>query len=214
MIPFHMVEFSKSFCKSSIFQSLQKANGCINPVSNRAFLLHMNLLPIFLTKHVSRYIVMIWSKCMYVNGLQFTNYVFFKVESRAGIHDEVNQLLQLCTARTAWSDSVIRSETSLINESVFCKQQSILTTYESVADFLDQTRFTLYCDDLVKVLTMYVNGLQFTNYVFFKVESRAGSHDEVNQLLQLCTARTAWSDSLIRSKTSLMNESDQRNPIR
>ena len=27
-----------------------------------------------------------------------------------------NQLLQLCTARTAWSDSVIRSETSLITE--------------------------------------------------------------------------------------------------
>ena len=30
---------------------------------------------------------------------------------------ENNQLLQLCTAPTAWSDSVIRSETSLITES-------------------------------------------------------------------------------------------------
>ena len=29
-----------------------------------------------------------------------------------------NQLLQLCTARTAWSDSVIESETSLITEAV------------------------------------------------------------------------------------------------
>ena len=31
-----------------------------------------------------------------------------------------------------------------------------------------------------------------------------------NQLLQRCTARTAWSDSLIKSETSLITESDQR----
>ena len=35
-----------------------------------------------------------------------------------------------------------------------------------------------------------------------------------NQLLQLCTARTAWSDSVIRSETSLIAESDRRGPIR
>ena len=35
-----------------------------------------------------------------------------------------------------------------------------------------------------------------------------------NQLLQLCTARTAWSDSVIRSKTSLITESDRFGPIR
>ena len=35
-----------------------------------------------------------------------------------------------------------------------------------------------------------------------------------NQLLQLCTARTAWSDSVIRSETSLITESDRRGPIR
>ena len=35
-----------------------------------------------------------------------------------------------------------------------------------------------------------------------------------NQLLQLCTARTAWSDSVIMSETSLITESDRRGPIR
>ena len=35
-----------------------------------------------------------------------------------------------------------------------------------------------------------------------------------NQLLQLCTARTAWSDSVIRSETSLITESDRSGPIR
>ena len=35
-----------------------------------------------------------------------------------------------------------------------------------------------------------------------------------NQLLQLCMARTAWSDSVIRSETSLITESDPRGPIR
>ena len=36
----------------------------------------------------------------------------------------------------------------------------------------------------------------------------------LNQLLQLCTARTAWSDSVIRSETSLITESDRCDPIR
>ena len=36
----------------------------------------------------------------------------------------------------------------------------------------------------------------------------------LNQLLQLCTARTAWSDSVIRSETSLITESDRGGPIR
>ena len=36
----------------------------------------------------------------------------------------------------------------------------------------------------------------------------------MNQLLQLCTARTAWSDSVIRSETSLITESDWSGPIR
>ena len=35
-----------------------------------------------------------------------------------------------------------------------------------------------------------------------------------NQLLQLCAARTAWSDSVIRSETSSNTESDQRGLIR
>ena len=35
-----------------------------------------------------------------------------------------------------------------------------------------------------------------------------------NQLLQLCTARIAWSDSVIRSETSLITESDRSGPIR
>ena len=35
-----------------------------------------------------------------------------------------------------------------------------------------------------------------------------------NQLLQLCTARTAWSDSVIRSETSLITESDRSGLIR
>ena len=35
-----------------------------------------------------------------------------------------------------------------------------------------------------------------------------------NQLLQLCTARTAWSDSVIRSETNLITESDRSGPIR
>ena len=35
-----------------------------------------------------------------------------------------------------------------------------------------------------------------------------------NQLLQPCTARTAWSYSVIRSETSLITESDRRGPIR
>ena len=34
------------------------------------------------------------------------------------------------------------------------------------------------------------------------------------QLLQLCTARTFWSDSVIRSETSLITESDRGGPIR
>ena len=38
--------------------------------------------------------------------------------------------------------------------------------------------------------------------------------DKKNQLLQLCTARTAWSDSVIRSETSLITESDRSGPIR
>ena len=32
----------------------------------------------------------------------------------------------------------------------------------------------------------------------------------IGKLLQLCTARTAWSDLVIRSKTSLITESDRR----
>ena len=36
----------------------------------------------------------------------------------------------------------------------------------------------------------------------------------INQLLQLCTARIAWSDSVIRSETSLITESDGSGPIR
>ena len=35
-----------------------------------------------------------------------------------------------------------------------------------------------------------------------------------NQLLQLCTARTAWCNSVIRSETSFITESDRRGPIR
>ena len=35
-----------------------------------------------------------------------------------------------------------------------------------------------------------------------------------NQLLQLCTARTAWSDSVIRSEASSITESDRSGPIR
>ena len=35
-----------------------------------------------------------------------------------------------------------------------------------------------------------------------------------DQLLQLCTARTAWSDSVIRSETSYITESDRSGPIR
>ena len=35
-----------------------------------------------------------------------------------------------------------------------------------------------------------------------------------NQLLRLCTARTAWSDSVIRSETNLITESDRSGPIR
>ena len=38
--------------------------------------------------------------------------------------------------------------------------------------------------------------------------------DRQNQLLQLCTARTAWSDSVIRSETSLITESDRSGQIR
>ena len=34
------------------------------------------------------------------------------------------------------------------------------------------------------------------------------------QLLQLCTARTACSDSVIRSETNLITESDRSGPIR
>ena len=37
---------------------------------------------------------------------------------------------------------------------------------------------------------------------------------EINQLLQLCTARTAWSDSVIRSEISSITESDRIRPIR
>ena len=36
----------------------------------------------------------------------------------------------------------------------------------------------------------------------------------LNQLLQLCTARTAWSDSVMTSETSLITESDRSGPIR
>ena len=36
----------------------------------------------------------------------------------------------------------------------------------------------------------------------------------INQLLQLCTAPTAWSDSVIRSETSLITISNRRGPIR
>ena len=41
-----------------------------------------------------------------------------------------------------------------------------------------------------------------------------GSINYNNQLLQLCRARTAWSDSVIRSETSLITESDRFGPIR
>ena len=37
---------------------------------------------------------------------------------------------------------------------------------------------------------------------------------EINQLLQLCTTRTAWSDSVIRSEISSITESDRSGPIR
>ena len=36
----------------------------------------------------------------------------------------------------------------------------------------------------------------------------------LNQLMQQCTARTTWSDSVIRSETSLITESDRSGPIR
>ena len=36
----------------------------------------------------------------------------------------------------------------------------------------------------------------------------------LNQLLQLCTARTAWSDSVNGCETSLITESDRGGPIR
>ena len=41
-----------------------------------------------------------------------------------------------------------------------------------------------------------------------------GQTREKKQLLQLCTARTAWSDSVIRSETSSITESDRSGPIR
>ena len=58
------------------------------------------------------------------------------------------------------------------------------------------------------------------------LELRAGSHEsqyqttdnsmtqEINQVLQVCTARTAWSDSVIRSETSSITESDRSGQIR
>ena len=50
------------------------------------------------------------------------------------------------------------------------------------------------------------------NLLFIKCYLNIGtqimSQYYINQLLQLCTARTAWSDSVIRSKTSLITESD------
>ena len=49
----------------------------------------------------------------------------------------------------------------------------------------------------------------------FTLKDYKGDHFAIkNQLLQLCTARTAWSDSVIRSETSLIIESDRSGPIR
>ena len=42
---------------------------------------------------------------------------FARVSNYVADFNTRNQLLQLCTARTDWSDSVIRSETSFITES-------------------------------------------------------------------------------------------------
>ena len=44
--------------------------------------------------------------------------------------------------------------------------------------------------------------------------STALKHSVINQLLQLCTACTDWSDSVIRSETSSITESDRSGPIR
>ena len=59
--------------------------------------------------------------------------------------------------------------------------------------------------------------LEFKTGRVFRVSSEQESIGTIltgNQLLQLCTARTAWSDSVIRSETSLITESDQRGPFR
>ena len=47
---------------------------------------------------------------------RFTIYSGFQISGAISRSSVPNQLLQPCTARTAWSDSVTTSETSLITE--------------------------------------------------------------------------------------------------
>ena len=66
---------------------------------------------------------------------------------------------------------------------------------------------------------MYIQGLLLNEKDFLlpndchRGETNCTGYDP-NQLLQLCTARTAWSDSGIRPKTSLSTESDRSGPFR
>ena len=65
-----------------------------------------------------------------------------------------------------------------------------------------------------EVLYMYMSNIAAT--VIFRIFDTSLSLQImfVNQLLQLGTARTAWSDSVIRSETSLFTESDRVGSIR
>ena len=81
------------------------------------------------------------------------------------------------------------------------------------------TLYVLFCKDLMVNIenSLVKTFMLFPKYVTFTVCAvGTGKYLKIvrNQLLQLCTARTAWSDSVIRSETSSITESDRSGPIR